>query len=377
MEGFHLVLASGGQEIKITNDEVRVRSLVGLDLTAAPVVKLPGNGAIPPIAGMVAAGDERRYGGETFLNELQSRKPALILLIGRSRETTLGRVPNTPVPFLEEADGNHAPVIRIRQTEAAALVGAGRDVTVSLHLAKPLLNETVLRNVAAILRGSDTALRDQYVLLTAHYDHLGRSPRGIFNGANDNGSGTVSVIEIARALAALDPHPKRTILFMTVFGEEEGLLGSFYYTHHPLVPLKNTVANVNLEQIGRTDEKTGREVAAFAFTGPSYSNLPEIMGEAAKAEGVSVYKRKDADDFFDRSDNFVFAQFGIVAHTLAVAFEYPDYHALGDKPEKIDYANMATVDRGIAAGVLQLADEPEAPKWSSAKGAAIYKDAGR
>ena len=189
-------------------------------------------------------------------------------------------------------------MIRIRQTEAAALLGANRGVTVSLHLAKPVLKEAVLRNVAGILRGSDPALRDQYVLLTAHYDHLGRSPKGIFNGANDNGSGTVSVIEIARALAALNPHPKRSILFMTVFGEEEGLLGSYYYTHHPLVPLKNTVANVNLEQMGRTDEKTGREVAAFAFTGPAFSNLPEIMSDAAKAEGVSVYKRKDADDLF-------------------------------------------------------------------------------
>jgi len=248
---------------------------------------------------------------------------------------------------------------------------------VSLHLAKPVLKEAVLRNVAAVLRGSDAGLRDQYLLLTAHYDHLGRSSRGIFNGANDNGSGTVSVIEIARALAALNPHPKRSILFVTLFGEEEGLLGSYYYTHHPLVPLKNTVANINLEQMGRTDEQSGREVAAFAFTGPSYSNLPEIMGEAAKAEGVSIYRRRDADDFFDRSDNFAFAQYGIVAHTLAVAFEYPDYHGLGDKSEKIDYANMATVDRGIAAGIVQLADELETPKWSNARGAAIYRDAGK
>ncbi len=381
MEGFRMVLSFGRQgKSGSSNQEVRVRSLDGLDLTNAPVLALPGNGAIPPIAGKIVAGDERRYGGEIFLNELQSRKPALILLIGRSREGLPGRAPNTPVTFLEDVEGNHAPVIRIRQTEAAALIGenigANNGVTLSLHVAKPALKEAVLRNVAAILRGSDPILRDQYVLLTAHYDHLGRSPKGIFNGANDNGSGTVSVIEIARGLAALDPHPKRSILFMTVFGEEEGLLGSYYYTHHPLVPLKNTAANINLEQMGRTDEKTGREVAAFAFTGPSYSNLPEIMGEAAKAEGVSVYKRKDADDFFDRSDNFAFAQFGIIAHTIAVAFEYPDYHALGDKSEKIDYANMATVDRGVAAGILRLADEPETPKWSGAKGAAIYKGAG-
>src|SRR5208337_789452 len=110
MEGFHLVLASGGQEIGVSRDDVRIRSLDGLDLTAAPVVKLPANGAIPPIAGMVVAGEERRYGTETFLNELQARKPAMILIIGRSREGLRGRDPGTPVTFLEEADGNHAPV---------------------------------------------------------------------------------------------------------------------------------------------------------------------------------------------------------------------------------------------------------------------------
>ncbi len=124
-------------------------------------------------------------------------------------------------------------------------------------------------------------------------------------------------------------------------------------------------------------KRAARKSAAFAFTGPSYSNLPEIMGEAAKAEGVSVYRRKDADDFFDRSDNYAFAQFGIVAHTIAVAFDFPDYHGLGDKWEKIDYTNMASVDRGIAAGIVQLADDPDAPKWSNAKGAAIYRDAGK
>ena len=142
-------------------------------------------------------------------------------------------------------------------------LGASRAMTVTLHLAKPVLKGAVLRNVAGILKGSDPALRNQYVLLTAHYDHLGKSNEGIYYGANDNASGTVSVIEIARALAVLHPHPKRSILFMALFGEEEGLLGSYYFTHHPLVPLRNTVANVNLEQMGRTDERTGREVAGI------------------------------------------------------------------------------------------------------------------
>ena len=372
MEGFRLALTSGSQVINVSRDGVRVRSLAALDLTGAPVLKLPGNGAIPPIAGKVVAGDERRYGADTFLTELKARKPALILLIGKTDNAPRRR--NT---FLDEAEGDHVPVIRIRRSEAAALLADRGDMAITLHLAKPALKEAVLRNVAALLKGSDAALRDQYLLVTAHYDHLGRDSKGIFDGANDNGSGTVSVIEIARALAALNPHPKRSVVFMTVFGEEEGLLGSYYYAQHPLVPLQKTVANVNLEQMGRTDEKSGPRILAFTFTGPSYSNLPEIMSGAAKAEGINVWKLKDADSYFDRSDNYAFALRGVVAHTIAVAAEYPDYHALGDKPDKIDYANMAKVDRGVAAGIVALADDPEPPRWSNSPGAAIYRDAGR
>ncbi len=377
MEGFQLALTEGGKDVQVSRDEVWVRSLVELDLEGAPVVKLPVNGAIPPIKSRIVAGDERRYGTETYLAELQSRKPSLILLIGKTPQTPQRTAPARPATFLEEADGDHAPVIRIRRSEAAALLLEGGGMTVNLHLAKPAVQEAVLRNVAALLQGSDPIFRDQYVLVTAHYDHLGRSARGIFHGANDNASGTVSVIEMARALATLNPHPKRSILFMTVFGEEEGLLGSYYYAEHPLVPLQDTVADINLEQMGRTDEKSGSRIGAFAFTGPSYSNLPDMMIGAVKTEGISTWKLKDADGYFDRSDNYAFALHGVVAHTIFVAAEFSDYHALGDTWEKIDYANMAKVDRGVAAGIVAVADDPDPPKWSNAKGAAIYRDAGR
>lgn len=376
LEGFQLTLTAGSHEVKPGREEVRVQSVDGLDLTAAPVVKLPGNGTIPRIAGLVVVGDERRWGQETFLNELQARKPSLILLIGRGRAGrpgTFGR----PVSFLTEEDGNHAPLIHVRSNEAASLLSRKDDMTLTVHLAKSTVNHIVLRNVAGLLKGSDQALRGQYVILTAHYDHLGKTPKGIYHGANDNASGTVSVIEMARALAAMNPHPKRSILFMTFFGEEGGLLGSYYYAHHPLEPLRDTIANVNLEQMGRTDDPSGSGVRAFGFSGPSFSDLPDIMAQAARAEGIRVFRRPDADDYFDRSDNYSLAQFGVVAHTIAVAFEFPDYHALGDTVQKIDFANMAAVDRGVAAGIIQLADEPNIPQWSNAKGAAAYRDAGR
>ncbi|MDP9053925.1 MAG: M20/M25/M40 family metallo-hydrolase [Acidobacteriota bacterium] len=371
MNGFRLTLDAGGKHVSVAADQVQVRSLEPLDLTGAPVMKLPANGAIPAVTGRIVAGDERRYGDEIFLNELKARKPALILLIGRGRFNR-----RETATFLEDADGV-PPVIRIRRSEAAAWVAKPVDLALSVHLAKPLLHEATLRNVAGILRGSDPGLRDSFFLVTAHYDHLGRNARGIFHGANDNASGTASVIEIARALASANPHPARSIVFIAFFGEEEGLLGSYYYARHPLFPLKSTVADINLEQLGRTDDPGGRRIAEFAITGESYSDVAGAMAAAAKTQGVNVYSRRDGDAYFNRSDNYSFAQYGVVSHTIAVAFEYPDYHAFKDQSEKIDYPNMATVDRGIAAGVLALANRSEPPEWSSTNAATVYREAGK
>jgi Peptidase family M28 len=371
LTGFQLLLKAGDQKIDVPVSEARPRSLIALDFMDEPVTVLPESGVIPPVAGKVVAGTLDRYGDEALLEELQSRKPALILLFEKSgRAARAGR-------FLDDVALHHPPVIRIRDSAALALLQQAERFTLSLHLAKPAVNEVSLRNVVGLLPGSDPTLRDQYVLLTAHYDHLGKGPKGIFNGANDNGSGTVSVVEIANALATLSPHPKRSILFMTFFGEEEGLLGSYYYAHTPLFPLANTVADINLEQMGRTDDTGGQRVLSFTFTGTSYSNLPAIMSAAAKAEGIDTWALKDSDEYFERSDNYAFALRGVVAHTIAVASEYPDYHAVGDTVQKIDFANMAKVDRGVAAGVLRIADDPSPPQWSDASGAVIYREAGR
>jgi hypothetical protein len=371
LTGFQLMLKSGDQRIDVPVSEARPRSLIALDLMDAPVTVLPDSGVIPPVAGKVVAGTMNRYGDEALLEELQSRQPALILLFEKSGGAVrAGR-------FLDDVALHHPPVIRIRDSAALARLQRTERFTVSLHLAKPVVNEVSLRNVIGLLPGSDPVLHDQYVLLTAHYDHLGKGPKGIFNGANDNGSGTVSVIEIANALATLSPHPKRSILFMTFFGEEEGLLGSYYYAHAPLFPLANTVANINLEQMGRTDDTSGRRALSFSFSGTSYSNLPAIMSAAARTEGIDTWTLKDDDEYFDRSDNYAFALRGVVAHTVVVAAEFPDYHAVGDTVQKIDFANMAKVDRGVAAGLLRIADDPSPPQWSDSSAAAIYREAGR
>jgi Zn-dependent M28 family amino/carboxypeptidase len=225
--------------------------------------------------------------------------------------------------------------------------------------------------VIGLLRGSDPILRDSYVLLSAHYDHLGIRPDlagdNILNGANDDGSGTVSVIELASALATLKQRPKRSIVFMTFFGEEKGLLGSRYYGRHPVFPIDKTVADINLEQVGRTDSSEGPQIANASLTGFDYSDVGTMLETAGKLTGIKVYKHEqNSDAFFDRSDNQALADQGVPAHTVCTAFVYPDYHGVGDHWEKIDYANMEKVDRMVALALVMIANNSEVPKWNEA-----------
>jgi Zn-dependent M28 family amino/carboxypeptidase len=239
------------------------------------------------------------------------------------------------------------------------------------HVDAPIRKQVMLRNVVGILRGSDPALRDTCVMLTAHYDHLGMRPPNsgdrIYNGANDDGSGTVSVIEVARALAGLKQRPRRSILFMTFFGEEEGLIGSEYYAHHPVWPLDKTVAQLNLEQVGRTDSTEGPQLSNATLTGFDYSDITSYVQRAGASTGVRIYKHaRNSDAYFGSSDNLSLAEVGVPAETLAVAFDFPDYHAVGDEWQKIDYDNMAKVDRAVALALYLMADSDQPVRWNEA-----------
>jgi hypothetical protein len=230
------------------------------------------------------------------------------------------------------------------------------------------------RNVIALLRGTDPVLKDTYVVVSAHYDHVGiggcsgiTASDNICNGANDDGSGTVSVVELASALATLKTRPKRSILFITWFGEERGLQGSRYYGRNPAFPLEKTVAMVNLEQVGRTDSSEGPQLNNASMTGFDFTDLGPIFKAAGEKTGIKVYKHeKNSDAFFGRSDNQAMADAGIPAHTLCTAFVYPDYHAAGDHWEKVDYDNMAKVDRMVALALVTIANNAAAPKWNEA-----------
>ncbi len=286
------------------------------------------------------------------------------------------------------------PADEAQEQQVPALLAAGDELqkwiehpaggsdtrTVSVDLPAPEDQNVMLKNVIGILRGSDPNLKSTCVLLTAHYDHIGTSDSGarmsanrvqnpndhIYNGANDDGSGTVSVIEIAKSLSKLTPHPKRSLVFMTFFGEERGELGSQYYGRHPVFPISDTVADINLEQVGRTDSTVGRHLNNASLTGFDYSDVTQYLERAGVRTGIKVYLDKEASDaYFTRSDNAALAEQGVPAHSLTVAFDYPDYHGLGDEWQKIDYDNMARVDRMVALGLLGIANSPTAPKWNA------------
>jgi hypothetical protein len=393
LDGFELKIQHDSQTLHIDSSRVNISLDAALDLARAAAVKIDFNDAAA-LAAMTA----EQMAGKVVLTEMpdtrQANQPqraaifraqneffvrmgelkvALVIAIDRAgqRAAAAGRLidPESSAPPRAVA----WPMIAVHDSRAARLFDAMKagasGATVSLHLAAPAEKPANLRNVIGILRGSDPQLKDTYVLVTAHYDHIGiradSAGDNIFNGANDDGSGTVSVIEIASALSSLKQKPRRSIVFMTFFGEEKGLLGSRYYGRHPAFPIEKTVANINLEQVGRTDSSEGSQAGNALMTGFDFSDVGLIFKAAGEMTGINVYKHeRNSDAFFSRSDNQALADQGVPAHTLCVAYVYPDYHGAGDHWDKIDYENMAKVNRCIALGVLMIAENPQPPKWN-------------
>jgi len=217
-------------------------------------------------------------------------------------------------------------------------------------------------NVVGVIEGSDPARRDEVVLVTAHYDHIGigRPVDGdsINNGADDDASGTIGLLHLARAMAR-GPKPARTIVFAAVTGEEVGLLGTKWYIAHPVRPLERTVANFNLEMIGRPDTLTGGAGTVW-LTGYERSTVGDMLAEA----GVPISADpRPAQRFFERSDNIDFARRGIPAHTLSTYNLHPEYHTIRDAPETIDTVHMARVIVAALLALRTLANETGVPSW--------------
>ena len=393
LDGFELILSHGGKEFAAAAKDVRIRAAAGLNLTNAAVIKADASdeqalGSLTPeqvnnriVIVELARGRQRNI--RSALRRLREAKPAAMIIVDRGG-TGSEESSGTQLVDPDNPDSTPTPRITLQGAEAGKFYDSLRPgstgALASIHLAQPSEKIVQLRNVIGLLPGSDPSLKDSYVLVTAHYDHLGEKPSGegdrIYNGANDDGSGTVSVIELANALSKLKERPRRSIVFMTVFGEEKGLVGSRYYAHHPLFPISKTIADINLEQVGRTDSSEGPQMATASLTGVDYTNLTDYFQTAGELTGIKIGKNKrDSELYFQASDNYSFAEAGVPAQTLCVAFQYPDYHGLGDEWNKIDYDNMAKVDRMAALAVIMVAGSPDPPRWneSNSRTAAFRK----
>jgi hypothetical protein len=261
-------------------------------------------------------------------------------------------------------------LLRITKAETESAVKALTAPKATVKIAAASESQSVVYNVIGKLEGSDAALKEEYVALSAHYDHLGVRPSEdgdkVYNGANDNASGVASVIESARLIGQLAAKPKRSILFIAYFGEERGLLGSRYLTQHPVVPLAKITANINLEQTGRTDSSEGPNVGQFNLTGYHFTTLHKTLEQAGAETDIKVVKHGQfSDPFFTASDNAAFAAVGVPSTTVSVTYQFPDYHQRGDEWEKIDFANMAKVTRAIAQGTYLTADAVERTAWNA------------
>ncbi len=210
--------------------------------------------------------------------------------------------------------------------------------------------------------GSDRLLRSCAILLSAHLDHLGVGPAvhgdSIYNGADDDASGTVAVLELARALAS-GPKPKRTVLFALFGSEEDGGLGATWFEEHPPVPLAEIAGNLGFEMIGRRDPKYVGD--SLWLSGWERSNL----GPALAAHGAKlVADARPEEHFFLRSDNYVLAKKGIVAQTASSFGMHADYHQPSDDVAHIDFQHMTTVIGSLIGPLEWLVNSEFQPRWN-------------
>lgn len=319
-----------------------------------------------------------------IVNDLGDRQPLKDQIAPFRDDVTAGTMSlvdkseDGKTPERRKSSGKQIPVVHISSAVANSLLGGKRIEELRTAIDKSgkpnsfavkgtsvliqfdKVNRTVeSSNVCGLLEGTDAALKEEVIVYSAHYDHVGTSESGlVYNGADDDGSGTTAVLALAEAFAKNGSRPKRSILFMTVSGEEKGLLGSKYYVAHPKIPLAKTVVDINIDMIGRVDPKYE------AAKNPNYvyvigsdkisKDLDDILQRQNK-ETTNLtldYTYNDDNDpnrFYYRSDHYNFAKNGIPV-VFFFNGTHADYHKPGDDFEKINFDKMASIVK-LAFGV--------------------------
>ncbi len=247
---------------------------------------------------------------------------------------------------------------------------------VTIHSRNSFTREASSYNAVGLLAGSDPALAQETILISAHHDHDGKSLDQIWHGADDNGSGTVGVVELAHAFAVNPAKPKRSILFVVFAAEERGLLGSFYMAQHPLRPLATTRAMINFDMIGR-DEAPSNQTQGLIDIPADTTNRLNLIGATYSPDYNRTVQREDrligltldyrfdhesALNVFFRSDQFPFVLENVPAFWWFTGF-HPDYHHVTDTADKIDYRKMTKILQLAYLSAWQFGDEAHPPRF--------------
>lgn len=270
--------------------------------------------------------------------------------------------------LLEDEDkekGQYIPFYFVNDVLKKELLEAETDIKIDFNFRDVVLETT---NVLAYVEGSDSVLKDEVIVITAHYDHIGVEGQDIYNGADDDGTGSVALLELAEAFQLAKKNgngPKRSILIMPVSGEEKGLLGSKYYTNHPVYPLENTVANLNIDMIGRIDSThLGDTNYLYLIGSDRISNDLHLISEAVNKAYMKLdldytyNKEDDPNKFYYRSDHYNFAK-----NRVPVIFYFSgvheDYHKVTDTVDKIIFEKVEKAARLVFYTAWELANREE------------------
>jgi hypothetical protein len=308
----------------------------------------------------------------------------VVMLSNRDSASFAQRVGTQTQPLLSGVEGLSEPVPIVEVHERALggmIAGLGLslpqlraapatlmkplpDLRISFGLRTIVLDSASAPNTVGLLEGSDPRLKHEYVVFSAHMDHIGIS-RGqtdsINNGADDDGSGTVGVMELAEAFSQRGVRPKRSIIFLTVSGEEKGLYGSSYFTAHPTVPMANIVADLNIDMIGRNWKDT------IVAIGKEHSDLGATLNRVAASHPelhmAPIDDRWPEENFYFRSDHYNFARRGV---PILFFFNgvHEDYHRPSDSPDKIESEKESRILRLLFYLGQDVANAPARPKWN-------------
>jgi hypothetical protein len=261
-----------------------------------------------------------------------------------------------------------AAIDKTGRPQSMAVTGA----TVQMRRAVTERQTVQTRNVVAVIEGSDPKLKDEYVVVTGHYDHVGQKAPFVFHGADDNATACAAVIAIAEAFRASPTPPKRSVLFLVFEAEEDFLQGAFHYVNNPLVPLDRTVAVLNMDMIGRDEESATWNTRAeenrnsVNLVGTMYSpDLRRAIEAGNERIGLKLDFKTDTDDregWFSRSDHYPFAIKGIPV-VLFNTGEHPDYHTANDTWDRINYPKMEKIVRLVYLSARTLADSATRPRF--------------